>query len=366
MPMDRDLNRFQRIVKGHIKKELKKFIANGELIARQGGKRISIPLPRIEIPKFTFGSNQSSGGGKGEGEAGDKALSDPGKSGGEVGNQKGEHSLEVDVTFEELADLLGEELELPNIREKGKKNIEKSSVKYSSVIKQGPESLSHFKRTYREALRRSVSAREYDFDDPVVVPIKDDKRYRSYKCVNLPIANALILYMMDVSGSMGEEQKEIVRLTSFWLDTWISSQYKKISKSYIIHDATAKEVTREDFFRTKESGGTLISSAYKLACSIIEDRYCSEDWNIYVFHFSDGDNWSGNDTTECLSLLENRLLPAVNLFSYGQVESRYGSGQFLRDLKKFFGDKNNLVNLAQIKDKDAIVDALKIFLSEGG
>jgi uncharacterized sporulation protein YeaH/YhbH (DUF444 family) len=180
-----------------------------------------------------------------------------------------------------------------------------------------------------------------------------------------PVANALIIYMMDVSGSMGDEQKEIVRLTSFWLDTWLTSQYRDLEKRYIIHDATAKEVNQDTFYRTKESGGTLISSAYKLANAIIEERYPADLWNIYLFHFSDGDNWSGNDTTECLQLLESKLLPISNLFCYGQVESRYGSGQFLRDLKKHFGEENEKVSLAQIKDRDSIIEALKRFLHKG-
>ena len=84
-----------------------------------------------------------------------------------------------------------------------------------------------------------------------------------------------------------------------------------------------------------------------------------------MFHFSDGDNWSGNDTSECLRLIENDMLPKVNLFSYGQVESRYGSGQFLRDLTKHFNNDNEKVTVAQIKDREAIMDSLKVFLGKG-
>ena len=206
---------------------------------------------------------------------------------------------------------------------------------------------------------------EYDPDDPIIVPIKDDKRYRSYRITNEPIANAVIIYMMDVSGSMGDEQKEIVRLTSFWLDTWLSTQYNGLERRYIIHDATAREVDADTFYKTKESGGTLISSAYKLAIKIIEESFSPEEWNIYLFHFSDGDNWSGNDTADCMKLLEGSLLTVSNLFCYGQVESRYGSGQFLRDLHKHFGDSDEKITTTQIKDRDAIIDALKVFLGKG-
>jgi sporulation protein YhbH len=367
MKMESDLNRFRKIVRGKIKKELRRFISSGDLIGRQGKKLVTIPLPRIDIPKFQFGDNQQGGVGQGQGEVGDEmGDGEPQPGEGKAGDQEGKHSMEVDVSLEELAQILGEELELPNIENKGKKNLEFKNFRYTGILKQGPESLRHFKRTYQQALKRAISEGTYDADNPVIIPIKQDKRYRSYKVYNNPVANAVIIYMMDVSGSMGDEQKEIVRLTSFWLDTWLRTQYKGVERRYVIHDATAREVDENTFYRTKESGGTLISSAYKLAIKLIEEFYNPQEWNIYLFHFSDGDNWSGNDTTECMKILESTLLPAANLFAYGQVESRYGSGQFLRDLLKHFGDETGgKITTAQIKDRDAIIDALKTFLGKG-
>jgi uncharacterized sporulation protein YeaH/YhbH (DUF444 family) len=366
MHMESDLNRFRKIVRGKVKKELRRFISSGDLIGRQGKKTVTIPLPRIDIPHFQFGNGEKGGVGQGEGDVGDSVgQGDPQPGQGEAGEGEGQHSLEVDVTLEELAQILGEELQLPNIENKGKKNIEDKQYKYTGVLRQGPESLKHFKRTYKEALKRSISVGTYDADNPIIIPIKEDKRFRSYKVTHQPVANAVIVYMMDVSGSMGDEQKEIVRLTSFWLDTWLTTQYEGLERRYIIHDATAREVDQNTFYKTKESGGTLISSAYRLALKLIEDHYPASDWNIYLFHFSDGDNWSGNDTAECMKLLETTLIPASNLFCYGQVESRYGSGQFLRDLQKHFGENSNKITLAQIKDRDAIVDAIKVFLGKG-
>lgn len=364
--MESDLNRFRKIVRGKIKQELRRFIANGELIGRQGKKLVSIPLPRIDLPRFQFGGNEDGGVGQGQGDVGDEVgQGEPQPGQGEAGEGEGQHTLEVDVSLEELASLLSEELELPNIENKGKKNVESKHYKYTGIVTQGPESLRHFKKTYREALKRTISTGQYDPQNPIVIPIKDDKRYRSFKIYNEPVANAVIIYMMDVSGSMGDEQKEIVRLTSFWLDTWLQSQYKGLDRRYIIHDATAREVDQNTFYRTRESGGTLISSAYRLALKIIQEHYPADQWNIYLFHFSDGDNWSGNDTNECMKLLETEIMTKANLFCYGQVESRYGSGQFLRDLQKHFGDKNDKLTLAQIKDRDAIMDALKTFLGKG-
>lgn len=368
MTMDSDLNRFRKIVRGKIKGELRRFISNGDLIGKQGKKYVTIPLPRIDLPRFQFGGDQQGGVGQGDGEVGDElgqgGEPKPGE-GNEAGDQAGAKSMEVDVSLEELADILGEELELPNIENKGKKNLEDKVYRYTGIVNKGPESLRHFKRTFREALKRSISSGLYNPENPIIIPIKDDKRYRSYKVFNQPIANAVIIYMMDVSGSMGDEQKEIVRLTSFWLDTWLHSQYSGLERRYIIHDATAKEVNQDTFYRTKESGGTLISSAYRLALKIIEEEFPPSEWNIYLFHFSDGDNWSGNDTAECMKILETQIMPMSNLFCYGQVESRYGSGQFLRDLTKHFGESNEKLAMAQIKDRDAIMDALKVFLGKG-
>ena len=366
LKMESDLNRFHKIVRGKIKKELRRFISSGDLIARQGKKKVTIPLPRIDIPKFQFGSNEQSGVGQGEGDVGDSVgQGQPQPGQGEAGDGEGDHPLEVDVSLEDLAQILGEELELPNIEDKGKENIEDQDIKYTGILKQGPESLRHFKRTYAQALKRSIAMGIYNPENPIIIPIKEDKRYRSYQITNKPIANAVIIYMMDVSGSMGDEQKEVVRLTSFWLDTWLSNQYNGLERRYIIHDATAREVDADTFYRTKESGGTLISSAYKLAEKLIADNFRPSEWNIYLFHFSDGDNWSGNDTADCMRLLESVLLPAANMFCYGQVESRYGSGQFLRDLHKQFGEQHEQITTTQIKDRDAIIDALKVFLGKG-
>jgi uncharacterized sporulation protein YeaH/YhbH (DUF444 family) len=170
--------------------------------------------------------------------------------------------------------------------------------------------------------------------------------------------------MMDVSGSMGDEQKEIVRIESFWIDTWLRNQYQGLETRFIIHDAVAREVDRETFFRTRESGGTMISSAYKLASEIIEASYPAGEWNIYLFHFSDGDNWSVDDTLLCVQLLKDKLLAAANVFCYGQVESPYGSGQFIKDLDEHFKEDQRVLT-SEIKDRDGIVDSIKEFLGKG-
>ncbi len=367
LKVDQDHSRFRAIVRGKIRDNLRKYISHGELMGRKGKDLVSIPLPQIDIPHFRYGDKQQGGAGQGEGDVGDPmggGEEQEGEGGKKAGKDGGEHPLEVDITLDELADILGEELQLPNIEDKGKSKVISKKDRYTGVRRVGPESLRHFRRTYREAMKRQISMGAYSADKPVIVPIPDDKRYRSWKTEAEPVANAVIIYMMDVSGSMGDEQKEIVRMESFWIDTWLTKQYKGLESRYIIHDAVAKEVDRDTFFHTRESGGTMISSAYKLAAQLIEDHYPPSEWNIYPFHFSDGDNWSMDDTLACVDLLKNKILPFVNLFGYGQVESPYGSGQFIKDLRDHFG-KDERVTTSEIRDKDAIVQSIKDFLGKG-
>ena len=364
--IDQDHSRFRNIVRGRIRQNLRKYISKGELLGRQGKDIVSIPIPHIDIPKLRFGDKQQGGVAQGEGEPGDALSGDPqdGDGQGKAGDQEGDHALEVELTLDELADILGEELELPNIENKGKSAIVDKKDRYVGVRNVGPNSLRHFKRTFRSALRRQIALGTYDPKRPVIIPTRDDMRYKSWKTEEEPVANAVIIYMMDVSGSMGDEQKEIVRIESFWIDTWLRKQYKDIKTRFIIHDAAAREVDRDTFFRTRESGGTMISSAYRLASDMIERDYPSEQWNIYPFHFSDGDNWSVDDTLLCVDILKKLLLPSSNVFCYGQVDSPYGSGQFIKDLKEHFSDDEQLIT-SEINDRDAIVESIREFLGKG-
>lgn len=363
--IDLDHSRFRQIIRGKIKQHLRKYISQGEMIAKRGQDRVAVPLPQVELPRFRFGDKQQGGVGQGQGDVGDalgQGQEAPGQ--GEAGNRPGEHMTELEVSLKELAEIMGEELELPRIQPKGTEKIVSFKDRYVGIRSTGPESLRHFRRTYRQAMRRQISMGTYDGKNPIIVPIRDDKRYRSWRSDPVPQSNAVIIYMMDVSGSMGDEQKEIVRIESFWIDTWLRSQYHGIESRYIIHDAMAKEVDRDTFFRTRESGGTMISSAYKLCAKMIADEYPSTTWNIYPFHFSDGDNWSVDDTQTCVELLNKEILPHVNLFCYGQVESPYGSGQFVKDLHEHLGKDERLVT-SEIKNKDAIMDSIKDFLGKG-
>ncbi len=355
--IESDVKRFRQIVRGVLKKDFRKYLTQGELIGRKGRHIVSIPMPQVEIPRFRFGSKESGGVGQGEGEQGDPMKGQPGTT-------PGQHVLEAEISLDELAAVLGEELALPRIQPRGRRTVPVEKVKYSNIRKVGPESLRHFKRTFREALKRQIATGSYDPGNPVIVPIRDDRRYRSWHVREIPESNAVILFCMDVSGSMGDQQKELVRIASFWLDTWLRSQYKSLDNVYVVHEAFAKEVDQHTFYHLRESGGTRISTAYELLEQIIDTRYPPDAWNIYLFHFSDGENGDSRDTDLCMEMLRERLLPKLNLFCFGQVRSSYGGGRFKTDIEEAFPGHEKIVT-SEIRDKDEIYDAIKRFLGKG-
>ena len=206
-----------------------------------------------------------------------------------------------------------------------------------------------------------------DHEEMMGSQLDDEKAQRRF--------NEIIERIEQVRGYLGLNRSKFCRTIGMSPQTYnnfIGPQGTKpniqllhgVVTRYIIHDAVAQEVDSDTFFHTRESGGTVISSAYELCQKIIDEEYPQELWNVYVFHFSDGDNWSGGDTDRCINLLKSDLLPKVNLFGYGQVESTYGSGQFIRELENNIQDIDNLV-LSRIENKDDIYQSIKDFLGKG-
>jgi len=362
LPIDQDASRYQQIVRGKVRENLKSYISNSQMIGRQGKNLVSIPIQQIELPRFRFDDSQG-GLGEGDGEVGDPiGQGQPRNGKGKAGNQPGQHILEVELTLEELAQILGEELELPRIEPRGKDQLDSEVIRYNGIRRVGPEGLRHFKRTYREALKRQMASGTYNPAQPVVVPIRDDKRYRSWTESYKPCSNAVILYMMDVSGSMTDNKKRLVRMVTFWIDTWLKANYRNLVTRYIVHDYEAGEVDENTFYHIQESGGTRISSAYALAKQIIEKDYNPADWNVYAFHFSDGENSGNEDDQRCLKLLQETLLPASNLFCFGQIQSE--EDYLFRGFLENHLDDDKLVT-AQITDDQDIYSAIKVFLGKG-
>lgn len=363
LKIEKDHQRFRQIVKGRIRDDLRKFISKGELVGKEGKHLISIPVKGIDLPHFRYGDN-STGVGAGDGDEGQSVGGKPGSGKGVGGEQPGQHMMEVDLTLDELADILSEELKLPRIEPKGKHRITTVKDKYSGIRRVGPESLRHFKRSFKEALKRQIALGNYDPDNPVIIPQKRDIRYRSWKEVKAPQSNAVIIFMMDVSGSMGEEQKELVRLESFWIDTWLRKNYEGIESRYIVHDVAAKEVDKQTFYHLREDGGTKISSAFRVCKQLLDQHYSPDEWNIYLFHFSDGDNSSEADSRDCVKILKDQLLPVANMFGYCQVASAYGSGNFINVLHEHLRQHPKVLT-SRVNSKDDIYDSIKTFFGKG-
>ncbi len=361
--IEQDHQRFRQIVRGKIRRDLRRFLSRGDLIGREGRRYVSIPVHDIDIPTFRYGDN-TGGVGMGEGAEGQ------GVGQGQGGEAEGQHLLEVDVSLEELADILAEELRLPRIKPRGHHRLTTIRDKYSGIRPVGPASLRHFKRTYREALKRQIAMGLYDPGRPIVVPIRSDLRFRTWNEVKKPQSNAAIVYMMDVSGSMGDEQKELVRLEAFWIDTWLRRNYEGIESRYIVHDVRAQEVDKKTFFSVKEDGGTRISSALACCRELLKAHYDPADWNIYLFHFSDGDNSSDSDNRLCVRIIDEDLLPVCNMFGYCQVTSSYGSGSFMNVLHEAFpsgapDEQGPRLITSKVNGREDLYESLRTFFKVG-
>lgn len=151
---------------------------------------------------------------------------------------------------------------------------------------------------------------------PYLDPI--DLRYRSRIKVPVPTTQAVMFCVMDVSGSMDEQRKELSKRFFILLYLFLTRHYEKIDLVFIRHHTQAQEVSEQDFFHATETGGTVVSSALVLLDQIIEARYPSSEWNIYVAQASDGDNWH-HDSSRCSELLVQKILPKVRYFAYVQV-----------------------------------------------
>ena len=171
------------------------------------------------------------------------------------------------------------------------------------------------KRTIAENLRRNARGGYAAFEGLKT----DDLRFKTWERDVKYETNAVVIAMRDVSGSMGEFEKYITRSFYFWMVRFLRTKYNHVRIVFITHHTEAKEVDEDAFFNLGESGGTKVSSAYQLALDIVNDRYPPALWNIYPFHFSDGDNWGEVDNQRCLDIVR-QLLDMCNIFGYGEIQ----------------------------------------------
>jgi len=363
MKIGNDVDRFHSIVKGKVRKDLKKFATSDAMTAQVSGKIIKVPLASIDLPRFSFGG-QGGGSGMGNGEPGDPMGPGKGKPGqGEAGEGDGDHMF-VEFDRDELVDMIREELQLPDLEPKGKGSASSEKAKWNEVNRVGNDGMRHFKRSYKEALKRQISTGMYNPSNPIVIPQRGDFRYKSSSIQPKPETSCFIAYILDCSGSMTDEARQRFQKICFWIDLILGKTYKNIESVFIIHDTKASVVEHDEFFKINSSGGTQISSAYKLVADLLEKEFPFSEYNSYIFAGGDGDNFSDGDNQLCGQLLKDRILPNCNAFNFGETKTNGGSGDFARYLEKDFGD-NDQVNIATIGSDDDILPAIKSFFGRG-
>ena len=362
-----DQQRHKERIKEAIKQNLKHIVSEENIILSDGKHVIKVPIRSLEEYRFRYDENSGkhAGSGDGDSQVGD-VLGQAGNSKGQgkgagkgqgpAGEQPGVDYYEAEVSVDEIAALLFEDLGLPNLQEKRLQEIESPAVRFTDIRKKGAMSNLDKRRTLLENLKRNASA-----GNPTVGNIRDeDLRYKTWETRVEYQSNAVVLALMDVSGSMGEFEKYIARSFYFWMVRFLRTKYENVRIVFISHHTEAKEVTEEEFFHKGESGGTQVSSAYQLALNIIRERFPSRDWNIYPFHFSDGDNlpW---DNDLCVRLVKE-MLAECNLFGYGEIREGYrGSTSTLMSAFNKVDDPKFIS--VTINDKAAVYPALQRFFS---
>lgn len=325
-----DQQRHMDKVKDAIKNNLPDLISEESIIMSNGEKVIKIPIRSLDEYKIRYNANKSKhvGQGKGDSKVGDvvaregagKGDAGSGK-GKKAGDQPGEDYFEAEVSLKEIEEALFNELELPNLEEKDNDEIITEHIEFNDVRKQGLMGNIDKKRTILSSILRNSKKGKAQIN-----PIhNDDLRFKTWNEVVRHESSAVIIAMMDTSGSMGNFEKYIARSFFFWMMRFLRTKYEHVEIAFIAHHTEAKVVSEEDFFTKGESGGTICSSAYEKALELIETKYNPVTYNIYPIHFSDGENIP-SDNHKCLSLV-NEIMDVSSMFGYGEVNafSRYST-----------------------------------------
>ncbi len=282
------------------------------------------------------------------------------------------------MDMDEVLKFMQDELELPDMKPKPSDTYEQIIKKYNNIALVGPESLRHNARTLKQALKRQCADGSINklyqipgFANPIrlITPINSDKRYRQFNEIKLPSSNAVIFFARDGSASMDQYKCDIVSDMSWWIDTWIRKFYDKVERVYVWHDTVAKEVDEKKFYKYRYGGGTTCSTALKLISKMFENRFNPIKWNIYLFYFTDGENWD-NDNDVFVKTLEEEFGPKfVNMVGITQILP----WRYENSLKQAVDEKCKSTNLKttqvgtdsnlsdQERDrgiKDAIIDLL--------
>lgn len=352
-----DASRHREKVMDAIRENIADIIGEEAIITRRKGKVVKIPIRGLKSYRFIYDRRLTKAGiGQGEGKKGDvigKRLKD-GKP-GQAGDQPGVDYLETEIDIEELIEMMFEDLGLPNLKKKEvKETLIPKGWTFNSVERHGLRVRLDKKRTIKETIKRTASfvrelmmrtgaseeecqealyqakgdllAAEQLLKKSAIKPSKltpspyifsEDLRFRTLKEDIEHHSNAVVLAMMDVSGSMGLMKKYLARSFFFWLVEFLRHIYQKVEIRFIAHTTEAKLVDEHEFFHKGESGGTFCWSAYTLALHLVDTEYNPEKWNIYSFHFSDGEDW---DPERTVKEAQKLIARGINMVGYGEIQ----------------------------------------------
>jgi len=354
--------RFIERAKDEVKRSLVDALKRRKLGTAEGGEKISIPMRGIREPSFQHarrgGSRDYVLPGNKHYVVGDKIerpKSGQGDGRGKADNKdSGEQdSFEFVLSKEEFLDLFFDDLELPALVKTKLKETEAKQLTRAGYAIDGTPANLNLRRTMRNSLARRISlnrpsprqieallrqlefaraaddfesaaqsqhdlqsaqlrAKRFAFIDPL------DVRYNRFERIPKPVTQAVMFCLMDVSGSMTEAMKDLAKRFFLLLHVFLTQRYKHLDIVFIRHTSNAEEVDEETFFHSRETGGTIVSTALEEMLRIVRDRYPPGAWNIYAAQASDGDNFS-EDGERCAQLLANDLLPMSQYFAYIEV-----------------------------------------------
>ncbi|HEX8197754.1 MAG TPA: sporulation protein YhbH [Pyrinomonadaceae bacterium] len=365
-----DQDRHKERVKEAVRKNLGSIVSNEGIIMSDGKRTVKVPIRELDEFKFRYDYKKKKHVGQGDGKTkvgdviGREGQQGQGSGSGEAGNSGGGEYYEAEVNIDELAALIFEDLNLPFLEERNQKAVPTRTTRFNEIRKTGVMANLDKRRMIMENIRRN--ARETGKTKFGNVK-KDDLRFKSWEEEIRYESSAVVIAMMDVSGSMTEFKKYIARSFYFWMVRFLRTKYDNVEIVFISHHTEAKEVTEEQFFTQGESGGTVVSSAYQLASEIIKKRYNPADWNIYPFHFSDGDNYY-SDNEEAVRLADE-LIKTCNLFGYGEIGDegfpgfRRPNGALLSVFNERLKNKERFIGV-RIEEKEDVYPALKEFFGK--
>jgi len=357
-----DKARYDRKLRDRLKKKLPSILARESIITERRGKKIKVKIELLENWKIKYGKEGKGVGMGGRGmKEGDYIATGeavPGLPGQEPVGQV----YEDEFTLQELIELMFEDLNLPHLEEKRRAKEEIESHRLEARTRKGMMRLIDKRQTFKEYLKRMhVQEREEEVGKEPLV--NEDLRFRTFVRREKEVLNAVIFFVLDASGSMDNETLYIVKAFFFYLNEFLKKKYDYVERVFISHDTDAYiEPSEESFFKRSGAGGTMSSSAFKKVIEVVRQRYNPKEWNIYVFYFSDGENFEGDMDEAQKKVTE--LLDFVNLMGYGEI--RLETSYYAARLLSYYLSRINHPRLiiCQVKGKEDVVKAMETFLKK--